>query len=84
MPTLLPLLFHWYEGELPPLVGVAVSVTGWPMQVGFEPEVTAMVTEGALLLVILIVTALDVAVAGLAHDEFEVISTVITSPLAGV
>jgi hypothetical protein len=29
-PTLLPLRFHWYEGEAPALNGVAVKVTDEP------------------------------------------------------
>ena len=30
-----PFFFHWYNGLLPPLVGVAVKVTGVPAQTGF-------------------------------------------------
>jgi hypothetical protein len=33
VPTLLPLTFHWYDGEVPPLVGVAVNVTLVPIQI---------------------------------------------------
>ena len=33
VPTLLPFSFHWYDGELPPLVGVAVKVTLAPAQI---------------------------------------------------
>jgi hypothetical protein len=31
-PTLVPFTFHWYEGVVPPLVGVAVKVTEVPEQ----------------------------------------------------
>ena len=32
-PTLVPFNFHWYEGAVPPLVGVAVKVTLDPIQI---------------------------------------------------
>jgi hypothetical protein len=34
-PTALPLRYHWYVGEVPPLTGVAVNVTFAPEQIGF-------------------------------------------------
>ena len=43
VPTLLPLTFHWYDGEAPPLVGVAVNVTLVPWQIGPEGD-AAMAT----------------------------------------
>ena len=33
VPALVPLTFHWYEGVVPPLVGVAVNVTEVPEQI---------------------------------------------------
>lgn len=69
---------------LPPLFGVAVSVTDWPAHAGFEPDVNAILTDGALLLVTVKVIAVDVTMLGLAHDELDVNSQVITSPLVGV
>jgi hypothetical protein len=33
VPSLTPLTFHWYEGNVPPLVGVAVKVTLVPEQI---------------------------------------------------
>ena len=33
-----PLTFHWYTGEAPPLVGVAVKVTLVPAQTGLAEE----------------------------------------------
>ena len=47
---------------MPPLVGVAVNVTAVPEQVGLEPEVIAMDTEGVAWLVMLSEIALLVAV----------------------
>ena len=35
LPALVPLTFHWYEGVVPPFVGVAVMVTDVPEQTGF-------------------------------------------------
>ena len=32
MPTLTPFFFHWYDGEEPPFVGVAVKVMVVPEQ----------------------------------------------------
>lgn len=31
-PTFTPFFFHWYDGVVPPLAGVAVNVTGLPEQ----------------------------------------------------
>jgi outer membrane protein W len=33
VPALVPLTFHWYEGVVPPFVGVAVNVTEVPEQI---------------------------------------------------
>ena len=30
-----PFIFHWYNGEVPPWVGVAVNVTEFPAHMGF-------------------------------------------------
>ncbi len=30
VPTFVPFNFHWYKGEFPPFVGVAVNVTALP------------------------------------------------------
>src|SRR6478752_6440209 len=32
LPTFVPFTFHWYDGLVPPLVGVAVNVTCVPSQ----------------------------------------------------
>jgi hypothetical protein len=36
VPAFIPLTFHWYEGIVPPFVGVAVNVTDDPGQNGLE------------------------------------------------
>lgn len=79
-----PFLFHWKEGEAPPFPGVAVNVIAFPAQVGFEPEVMAMLTEGVTDGVTVMVIPEEVTVEGLAHASLEVILQVITSPSASV
>jgi hypothetical protein len=37
VPTFVPFTFHWYEGAVPPFVGVAVNVTDVPAQIVVEP-----------------------------------------------
>jgi hypothetical protein len=41
---LILLTFHWYEGIIPPLVGVAVNVTDVPAQTGFWDGETKTLT----------------------------------------
>ena len=43
-PTIVPFAYHWYIGEAPPLVGVAVKVTLWPAQI--EVAVATLLTLG--------------------------------------
>ena len=46
VPTLLPFTFHWYEGDVPPLVGVAVKMTEVPVQTGLADGATTTLTGG--------------------------------------
>jgi hypothetical protein len=48
VPTFTPFTFHWYEGVVPPLVGVAVKVNDVPLQLGFVPAVKAIVTPATV------------------------------------
>ena len=41
---MVPLTFHWYEGVVPPFVGVAVKVTDVPEQTGFAEGEIEMFT----------------------------------------
>jgi hypothetical protein len=78
-----PPFFHWYAGDDPPLVGVAVNVTLVPSQI--TPEGTAaMLTLAGRSGFTLMVIGLDVAGDPDAQDAFDVITTVITSPFARV
>jgi hypothetical protein len=53
-------------------VGDAVNVTEVPVQIVFDGD-AEMLTAGVIPDVTLIVIVLEVAVAGLAHDKFELI-----------
>ena len=64
------------------MVGVAVNVTASPAQI--VVPVDMILTDGVRELVTVIVTALLVAVAGLAQAALLVIITVTTSPFANV
>jgi hypothetical protein len=44
LPTSEPFNFHWYEGALPPLVGVAVNVTEVPEQIVLSASLDAIDT----------------------------------------
>ena len=75
-----PPLYHWYNGEPPPLIGVAVKVTLWPLQTVL-PEPERILTAGVMLPEIEIVIEFDVAFVVVTHCEFETILHEITSPL---
>lgn len=53
-PMLLPFNFHWYEGAVPPLAGVAVKVTEVPEQI-FIPGLALISTDGVTVGVIVTV-----------------------------
>ena len=65
---------------MPPFVGVAVNVTFVPEQVGLEPVVSAMETDGAAVGVTDMVIPVLVAVKGLAQVALDVRIHVITCP----
>lgn len=47
VPALTPLTLHWYEGDEPPLVGVAVNVTDEPLHIVVADA--AMLNAGVLV-----------------------------------
>ena len=59
VPTLFPFTFHWYEGVVPPFVGVAVKVTEVPKQIVVAVETIA--TEATVEGVTVTVTAFEYA-----------------------
>jgi hypothetical protein len=77
-PTLPPFSFHWYVGEEPPFVGVAVNVTSLPWQTGFAEG--AIVIPTATIELTVIVTAFEVA--GLPETQFALeVKTQVTTSL---
>lgn len=82
VPVFIPFTFHWYTGVLPPLVGVAVKVTPVPLHMDVADAL--ILTVGVTAVPAEIVTALDVATAGLAQAEEDVIWQVTTSLLLSV
>ena len=63
--------FHWYDGLVPPFVGVAVKVTALPETLGLVPVVKAIATAGVTAVVKDIVMPVLVAVFGEAHATFS-------------
>jgi hypothetical protein len=83
VPTGVEPTYHWYDGVVPPLVGVAVNVTLVPAQIGEgTSSVIDTLTEEMLFTVIVITLLADVAVVG--HGRLLVIITIITSPSLSV
>ena len=77
VPALAPLTFHWYTGVEPPLLGVAVKVTDWPVQIVVVDA--AMTSAGVTALETDIVIAFEDALAGLEQGDEEVTTQLITS-----
>ena len=65
-------------------MGVAVKVSELPEQLGFDPVVSATLTEGVCVGLMVIVMLLLVAVVGLAQDDDDVITHDTTCPLVNV
>lgn len=58
MPVFTPFSFHWYDGVVPPLVGVAVNVTDVAEQIVL-PGFAAILTAGVRALVLVTVMVLE-------------------------
>ena len=74
VPAFTPLTFHWYDGVSPPLVGVAVNVTGVDAQTGLA-EARIETLTGRLEFTV-IVTVFEVAGLPVAQVASEVRTTV--------
>lgn len=61
-----------------------MNVIDAPAQVGLDPDVTAIDTDGATDPVNVIVIAVEVAVVGLAQPRLEVITQVTICPVVSV
>ena len=66
------------------MLGVAVNVSAAPAHAGFEPPVSAMLTDGVTFGFMDIVIALDVAVTGVAQLKLDVIVQVMICPFVNV
>ena len=82
VPTFPPFNCHWYEGEAPPFVGVAVNVTDVPEQIAEDVELifTDAGPGGSTVIVI----ELEVTGEPVAQVKLEVMITLTTSPLIKV
>jgi hypothetical protein len=80
LPTLAPFSNHWYAGEDPPLVGVAVKVTLDPEQM-VDAEAAILTLTGKFGSTV-IVSRLEVAGLPAIHDALEVNTQETTSLLA--
>jgi hypothetical protein len=82
--TLLPLIFHWYAGVVPPLVMLAVKVTLAPAQMVLSASLELMVMVGVTKALTVLVMPVEVAVVGLAQVALEVNTQVTISLWASV
>ena len=73
---------HWYAGDVPPLVGVAVNITDVPEQTGFAEAVMATLTAETGLTAMVIV--FDVAGFPDGQPMFDVRTQLTVFPLTGV
>jgi len=80
-PTIsLPFSFHWYDGDVPPLVGVAVNVTLVPAQIVLFVAFDTMLTLAGRFGLTMVVIPFDVAGEPVKHGvAFDIITTVTTS-----
>jgi hypothetical protein len=66
------------------LLGVAVNARAAPAHAGFEPPVSAMLTDGVTFGFMVIVIAFDVVVTGVAQLKLDVIVHVMICPFVNV
>src|SRR6476620_1583620 len=77
VPTLTLFTFHWYEGSLPPLTGVAVNVTEEPRQIF---RLLAEMESSGVRLLVLIFTWFDVTTELITQLALDFNCTVTISP----
>jgi hypothetical protein len=83
VPTFELLTLHWYEGAVPPFVGVAVNVTDVPAQMAPDGD-AAMVTPGVTFALTVIVIGVLVAVGVVVQEALLVMITLTWSLFARV
>jgi len=81
-PTYILFTIHWKIGLAPPLIPLAVNVTGLPWHDGLEEAPILTLTAREVLTVIVI--ELDVAGLPVVQVAFDVSLQLTTSPLAGI
>ena len=79
---MVPFTFHWYAGDAPPFVGVAVKVTEVPAQTGLAEAAIDMLTGSSGFTVM--VTVLEVAGLPVVQVSLEVSTQVSALPFEGV
>lgn len=77
VPTFVPFNFHWYEGVVPPLVGVAVNVTFVPEQIFVALALILTLAGKVGLMVTLVVLKLPITVLQPEPEDRLVIVTVV-------
>jgi hypothetical protein len=80
VPTFVPLIFHWYTGDPPPLVIEELNVTAVPLQI--VVVAVLMLKVGVVAEVTVILIALEVAVVVVAQFTFDVNTQVTIDPVA--
>jgi hypothetical protein len=83
VPDAVLLINHWIPGLVPPLLMLAVNVTGVPEQIALDVLLVILI-KGLIVLLTTSEMLPDVAVVGEAHAAFEVITTDIVSLLVRV
>ena len=78
---MMPFTFHWYNGVVPPFIGVAVNVTEVPLHMGLDVAFIATLTGELLFSTIVIL--FDVAGFPVGQAILEFITQETTSPLLG-
>ena len=81
-PAFIPLIFHWYDAAAPPLMAVALKVTGVPAQTGLADGI--MVTLTGRIGFTVMVTGVAVAGLPVAQVALDVSSQVTRSLFAGI
>ena len=76
-------LNHWYVGEVPPLVGVAVNVTDVPSQM-ILPGFAAILTLTGKFVFTVMFIVFDIAGLPVVHVSLEVSCTDMASPFTRV
>ena len=66
---------HWYVGVVPPFTGVAVNVTEVPAQTELSASDDTILTLGVTVVVTVMVTDVEVTVAGTAQFKELVMRT---------